>query len=257
MSEPGDNTRADEVPARLLAYESRALTYRSDRRKLVRALLLTTLVCGSLAVLSFLVGERQVVNWAHSNAGEDTFTHDVQTFFLRAPRFVMYAVFGLFFIIGLDRKQRFWVHVALVVLVLELVAAGAVVRILKIVIGRARPYMEANDFRPLLLTWNSYHSFPSGDAADIAVSVSFFLYFARRNKLRLAAVVVIALIAFERLMNKHHYPSDVLAGTYIGLVSSFVMWHWFAVGFPIRAVRRWLGQDEPAPHAAQTEGSEP
>jgi len=254
MDDTSRETRVDEVPARFLPYESRALTYRSDARKLASALLLTTLACGVLAVLSFLIGEQRIVHWAHDNAGTDKFTHDVETFVLRAPRFIMYAVFALFFIIGLDRKQRIWVHIALLVLAIELVAAGAVVRILKIAIGRARPYTGTGDFRPGLLTWNSYHSFPSGDAADIAASMSFFIYFARRNTLRLAAAIVIALVAFERLMNRHHFPSDVLAGAYISLVASFVVWHWFLVGFPIKVVRRWLGQDKPAPPTAEAEG---
>ena len=253
MSETLHDIHADEVPARFLEYESRALTYRSDARKLGRALLITTVACGGLAAFSLLVGERTVLDWARSSASSDKLTHDVETYLCRAPRFLMYPVIALLFIIGRDRKQRFWMHVALIVLVLELVFAGALVRILKIVIGRARPYTGKTDFRPFLLTWNSYHSLPSGDAADVATSVSFFIYFARRRSAWVIPLVMLVMVMFERVMNGHHYPSDVLAGAYIGLVSSFIVWHWFVVGFPLKKLRAWLGQDQPPPAAADAE----
>jgi len=235
------------VPARLVPYESRALMYRSDARKLGQAILLTTLVCGVLAAVALLVGEQRVIAWAADARGDDEVAGALTTFVLRAPRFLMYAVFALFFIIGLDRKQRVWVHVALIVLGLELVFAGALVRILKIVVGRARPYHEVSGFRPFLLTNADYHSFPSGDAADVAASVSFFVYFARTKGVRLMVLAALGMVMFERLMNRYHHPTDVLAGAYIVLVLSFVVWHWFVVGFPFKKLRTWLGQDAPPP----------
>jgi membrane-associated phospholipid phosphatase len=250
-----------DVPARFLPYESRALTYRSDARKLARTIVVTTVVCGGLAVLSFLVGERRIVEWAGSAAGDEPTARDVATFVLRAPRFLMYAVIALLFAIGLDRKQRFWVHVALIVLALELIFAGALVRILKIVIGRPRPTAGVQEFRPFLLTANLYHSFPSGDAAVVATSISFFVYFARRSSVRILCLVVLAMVVFERLMNAHHFPIDALAGAYLGFVTSFIAWHWFVVGFPLKKLRVWFGQDRPeagsatAP-AAGTEGAQ-
>jgi membrane-associated phospholipid phosphatase len=250
MDEAHGDTQTQGVPARFLEYESRALTYRSDGRKLLGALLATTLVCGGLIVWSFLVGETRIIEWAKRAGSEDKLTFDVTSFILAAPRFIMYVVFALLFIIGLDRKQRFWVQVALVVLFLELVFAGGLVRILKIVVGRARPKFGVADFRPFLLTSNLHHSFPSGDSADIATSASFFIYFARRRGLRLAGLAAIAMVMFQRLMLREHHPSDVLAGAYIGLVSSCVMWHWFVVGFPFKRVRAWFGQDAGPPPAS-------
>ncbi len=235
------------VPARLVPYESRALTYRSDARTLGGAILAATLVCGGLAAAALLVGERRIIAWADAAGGKAGVDRDVLTYLLRAPRFLFYAVFALFFIIGLDRKQRMWVHVALIVLALELVFAGALVRILKIVVGRARPYHVPSGFRPFLLTDADFHSFPSGDAADVAASVSFLLYFARTRAVRLIALAALALVMFERLMNRYHHPTDVLAGAYIVLVLSFVVWHWFVVGFPSKKLRTWLGQDAPPP----------
>ncbi len=253
---PHDTHNQNDVPARFIQYESRALTYRSDTRKLMRAILVTTLVCGALAALSFLVGEQRIVDWAKAAAGQDETARAVATFVLRAPRFLMYAVFALLFIIGLDRKQRMWVRVALIVLALELIFAGALVRILKIVVGRARPKAEMGGFRPFRLTWNSYHSFPSGDAADVAVSISFFMYFARKSSVRIICLAALAMVMFERLMNEFHYPSDVLAGAYIGLVTSFVVWHWFVVGFPVKKLRAWFGQAEAQAEDAEVPGAQ-
>lgn len=241
------------VPARLVPYESRALTYRSDARKLFGAILAATLVCGVLAAVALLVGERRIVAWAAATRGDDQAARDITTFLLRAPRFLLYAVFALFFIIGLDRKQRMWVYVALIVLALELVFAGGLVRLLKIVVGRARPHHEAGGFRPFMLTTDAFHSFPSGEAADVAASVSFFVYFARRRGVRLIGLGLLAMVMYERVMNRFHNPTDVLAGAYILLVLSFVVWHWFVVGFPLKKLRTWFGQDAPptAPDAGE------
>ncbi len=244
------------VPARLAPYESRALTYRSDARTLGRAILAATFVCGGLAAAALLVGERGVIAWADASGGKAGVDRDVLTYLLRAPRFLLYAVFVLFFIIGIDRKQRVWVHVALIVLALELVFAGGLVRILKIVVGRARPYHDVSGFRPFLLTDADFHSFPSGDVADVAASVSFFLYFARTRAVRFIGLAALGMVMFERVMNRYHHPTDVLAGAYIVLVLSFIVWHWFVVGFPFRKLRAWLGQDAPpaVPDAATDAG---
>jgi membrane-associated phospholipid phosphatase len=243
---PADETHNHGgVPARLAPYESRALTYRSDVRKLTRAIFITTLVCGALLALSLLIGEQNVIKWAEVSGGKDDAARGFATLLLRMPRYLMYAVFFLFFLIGRDRKQRVWMHIALIVLVLELVFAGGLVRVLKFTVGRARPRSGDTGFSPFHWPWsNRYQSFPSGDAADVACSISFFLYFARRNAVRWLCLAGLGAVAFERLMNKWHYPSDIIAGTYMLLIISFVVWHWFVVGFPIKRVRAWLRQDE-------------
>ncbi|MBN1916993.1 MAG: phosphatase PAP2 family protein [Verrucomicrobia bacterium] len=230
------------VPARLVPYESRALTYRSDARKLTFAILITTAACGMLLALSLLVGEANVVEWARVSGGKDEGARGFATLLLRMPRYLMYAVFFLFFIIGRDRKQRVWMHIALIVLVLELVFAGGLVRILKFVVARARP--QAPSGEPFSRWDNQYNSFPSGDAADIAASISFFLYFARRNAVRWLCLAGLGAVVFERMMNKCHYPSDLIAGAYLLFVISFIVWHWFVAGFPFRRIRGWLRQDE-------------
>ena len=237
-----DTHNRSGVPARLVPYESRALTYRSDARKLTRAVLITTLVCGALMALSFVIGERNIVKWAYVSGGESDAARGFATLLLRMPRYMMYAVFVLFFVIGRDRKQRIWMQIALIVLVLELVFAGLLVRVVKIVVARARPRTPADE--PFDRWSNYYHSFPSGDAADVAVTISFFLYFARRNAVRWLCLGGLGAVVFERMMNKWHYPSDVIAGAYLLLVISFVVWHWFVVGFPFKRVRAWLRQDE-------------
>ena len=229
------------VPARLAPYESRALTYRSDVRKLTRAILITTLVCGALLALSLLIGEANVVEWARASGGKSESERGFATLLLRMPRYLMYAVFFLFFLIGRDRKQRVWMHVALVVLVIELVFAGGLVRVLKFVVARARPKTDGQPFS----RWsNYYHSFPSGDAADVAASISFFVYFARHNAVRWLCLAGLGAVVFERMMNRWHYPSDIIAGAYLLFVISFIVWHWFVVGFPFERVRAWLRQDE-------------
>lgn len=100
--------------------------------------------------------------------------------------------------------------------------------ILKPLVGRVRPF-EANDFTGLLISPPSDPSFPSGhSSASFAAAVALFWYW---KKPGVAALVLAALIAFSRLYLYVHYPTDVLAGALIGVLSALVAcwllgWAW-------------------------------
>jgi len=94
---------------------------------------------------------------------------------------------------------------------------SAIVFGLKAVAGRARPYSgeTPRDFHPFSFK-NSYFSFPSGDAAGafsvattIADQTDVFLVDA-------ACYGLAGLVAVNRVHDRKHWPSDVLAGSAIG-----------------------------------------
>ncbi|MBR5377140.1 MAG: phosphatase PAP2 family protein [Lachnospiraceae bacterium] len=92
--------------------------------------------------------------------------------------------------------------------------------IIKNLVGRIRPYDVISELELLIeRQWDS--SFPSGHtASSFAVAFAFFLK--TPKKYGIPALVLAALIGFSRLYVGVHYPSDVLCGMIIGMLSAFI-----------------------------------
>lgn len=90
--------------------------------------------------------------------------------------------------------------------------------ILKPLVERPRPF-DANTMVQLLIDRPSDFSFPSGHTGASFAAASA-LYFSR-NRLWIPALTVAILIGFSRLYLYVHYPSDVLAGALLGVLSGW------------------------------------
>lgn len=92
--------------------------------------------------------------------------------------------------------------------------------ILKPLIARDRPCW-VDQTVPLLIKSPTDYSFPSGHSVNgFATSVALFC---NNRKPGIAALVLAALIAFSRLYNFVHFPTDVAAGILIGTVTAIVV----------------------------------
>ena len=89
--------------------------------------------------------------------------------------------------------------------------------ILKPLVHRIRPF-DVKTGIELLVKQPTDYSFPSGHTAASFTSV-MALYLAGEKKLWILALVLAVLIAFSRLYLYVHYPTDVLGGVMIGLIS--------------------------------------
>jgi undecaprenyl-diphosphatase len=96
--------------------------------------------------------------------------------------------------------------------------------LLKNLVARARPYTQLATLQ-MLMPCPSDYSFPSGHAcSSFAVSGALMWSMDRKwNALRIPCLVLAIWIAFSRLYVGVHYPTDVLTGTLIGLVGSFLV----------------------------------
>jgi membrane-associated phospholipid phosphatase len=109
--------------------------------------------------------------------------------------------------------------------------------VIKWVVGRGRPFVggEANafNFRHFAGT-ESYASFPSAHAIT-SVALAFAVA-ALWPRARVAMAVYALLIIASRLVLLAHHPSDVVAGTVVGLIGAMLVRYWFAardLGFTI------------------------
>ncbi len=95
--------------------------------------------------------------------------------------------------------------------------------ILKLLVGRPRPFLTDTDIIPLIPPPAGF-SFPSGHSVS-SFAVAFVLYQMLPKRFGIPAVVIAVLIALSRLYLGVHYPSDVLAGLFIGFaISKAAIW---------------------------------
>lgn len=98
--------------------------------------------------------------------------------------------------------------------------AGGVTAALKLLLGRARPFMNkgTSEFQPFTILDDDFHSLPSGHTT-LAFALSTVL---SRNAgspaLKIIAFLPAALTAFSRIYQDYHWTSDCLLGGIIGYV---------------------------------------
>lgn len=90
--------------------------------------------------------------------------------------------------------------------------------LIKPLFGRLRPF-QADPSILLLIDRPDGFSFPSGHALSSFAASSSLLV--NRQAGRKTALLLALLIAFSRVYLSVHYPSDVLVGSLLGLVSGF------------------------------------
>ncbi|MDH4133925.1 MAG: phosphatase PAP2 family protein [Gammaproteobacteria bacterium] len=182
------------------------------------------MVAGLAAWLA--VGDGEIVTQVH-------FSRWVQRHyaFLRSATdlglYPFYLFFLALFLYGQLRGERWMKLMAQAYFLAQLFGSLLTVRVLKMVLGRARP-----DATPLPgfesdwigFTWDAkFHSFPSGHAADIVTSAVFMALILRPRWAAGLFVVWALAISLSRLALAKHYPSDALAGAAIAIAACFLV----------------------------------
>jgi lipid A 4'-phosphatase len=128
--------------------------------------------------------------------------------------------------------------------------SGLTADLLKVMIGRTRPKLlfaahHLYAFEGLELSPH-YWSFPSGHTTTI-VALAAALYWLWPRHL-LFYVLVAVVVAGSRIVVGAHYPSDVLAGAFIAVVTTrLVAWCFWRWGIDLAAAKRGQGGAPPWP----------
>lgn len=91
--------------------------------------------------------------------------------------------------------------------------------LLKPLIARVRPY-DINTAVSLLIAPPTDFSFPSGHSA-VSFAATTALFF-KKDRLWIPALILSVCIAFSRLYLYVHYPTDVLAGILLGILTGWL-----------------------------------
>jgi len=163
---------------------------------------------------------REWVN-AHQSDGLRQFMRNVSRF----GDWWSHAALGIVLLaVAWWRGNKKWTRIFLSMLI-ALALAGAVTRVVKIGVGRARPSIESE------AEWNGpslsarFHAFPSGHTA---VSTAFFGVLLFINwRIGLACLPIPILIGFSRMYVAAHYLSDVVCAAILGALCAFLVAHFF------------------------------
>jgi membrane-associated phospholipid phosphatase len=130
-------------------------------------------------------------------------------------------VFAALLTYALIRKETPLKNLCIAWVKAEVIFGFALVRVMKIVFGRARPPIGSEfDFLSL---HDRYNSFPSGHAADAFISGVFLFYLLRHSKCRFVPLLYALFMALSRVLVYEHHPSDVTAGAAIGIWGASLM----------------------------------
>lgn len=124
--------------------------------------------------------------------------------------FVMFAVMAIFLIIKFDNRVIRFILVPTITILFNMT--------IRKIIGRKRPFDALNI--KSIVEHSSIGSFPSNHSASAMVIAMAFFYI---NKIFGTIVIFMAIITgSSRVFAGLHYPSDVIAGFFVGAIFGYV-----------------------------------
>ena len=190
-----------------------------------------------LCILSYIFIDIQVALWFHTH--NNRLANEVFNVITDFGESQWYLIAGLLVFAAFRTSNPARAYSGLFLSV-SVAVSGIVADIIKYIAGRARPTIY---FSEHLYGFSSFHyefewtSFPSGHAATAfsAAIVLSTLY----PRWRLLFLFSGALIAFSRILLTQHYISDVIAGSWLGIVSSILLYNlYFKTKLDVSASRK-------------------
>jgi undecaprenyl-diphosphatase len=124
-----------------------------------------------------------------------------------------------------DKKKGKIVFVAiLVALTLHFLVTDGIIKegIANLGLERIRPYIAQPGEIISIGAQSTDSSFPSGHVASLTAFLFVLCYYYRKNWVWITSILSILIMAFSRIHNGMHYPSDVLGGVVFGWVYSLI-----------------------------------
>lgn len=133
---------------------------------------------------------------------------------------VFFTLLGISYVIvlvsvplWLANRRDSAIDIVMVVILVTILA-----EVVKLMVDRPRPLEELADVNILLAA--SGPSFPSAHASR-AFAVAILLWLRAPREIGISAVIVAVLIAVSRVYLGVHWPTDVLAGAVLGIVTAY------------------------------------
>ena len=141
--------------------------------------------------------------------------------FIFCAKYLPYAVI-LFILLNIWRKGAKFLDLTIRTFLPAIIGQVFIVRIIKELVERPRPYTALTGVIELINT-NGY-AFPSGHATfSFALALSVFYW---DKRLGCYTLFLASLISIGRVVVGAHYPFDIVAGAFLGILLSYVANLW-------------------------------
>jgi len=178
----------------------------------------------SCAILAIFFAIATLDRYAAAFAIENKMPGDLRAFFQCMSFFghgtgVLIAISLIW---SLDRKNK----IAIPLVIGSALMAGAISTIIKILVHRPRPFVDPATISDGVTLSEAVfetflQSFPSGHTATaFALAMSLSLLYRQGKPM---FFLFAALAGFQRIISQNHFPSDVIAGALVGVVSAQIM----------------------------------
>jgi len=147
-------------------------------------------------------------------------------FFAEYLGYILVAVL-IYFIFSAKKDWRIRWYYAAIGFLSAILSRGILIDLIRFFYDRARPFSTL-DFTPLIE--NGAASFPSGHMAFFFALVP--LAFILNKKFGWWFAVAAVLMGIARITAGVHWPSDIIGGMGLGLLSFAVVWHILPKKFP-------------------------
>src|SRR2546425_8502861 len=187
--------------------------FRGTRMEVTIAVVVGVLTAAAIVAIIWLSADAPVNAWA-----ERINSDELEDWIRLANRFgggmnpVMIIAF--FLIAGVAYSRRRWIGYA-IRMALAGAAAGILVQLIKLLVGRTRPELWLGPFPHARA---SASSFPSGHTVGAFALAGVLIFNAESKSLRVIAVILAFAVALSRVLAFRHWTSDVTASAAIGLI---------------------------------------
>lgn len=184
-------------------------------------------------VILFLWVDQPISAWAQTLHPSALVEAAAQLSLLANHQWLQVVALAGLIIAGVDAYRNGWSprSLGLVYVCLSFTIALLIGDVLKYSFGRSRPpllFAHGQYGFEFLMHDDLHHSFPSGHTLRIfSFMTATILLFPR---LRLALLALAVLIGISRVLVLRHYPSDVVFGAFIGIMSA--LWTWRLMMIP-------------------------
>ncbi len=134
---------------------------------------------------------------------------------------------ALLFYLSFRKKNRYYANIALLIFI-AVAVAGLTTDLLKFILGRYRPveYLENGNFGfQFFQIRGRFTSIPSGHTTTFFSAMFLLSLFFKRH--RYLFIIIGILMVSTRVFSLNHYPSDVLAGIYVAIIVSSILYNQF------------------------------
>ena len=123
-------------------------------------------------------------------------------------------------------KYLLYRNISLSAVVILFFVSGLITWILKIAVGRPRPYTNITEYLSFAFS-TRFQSFPSGHTTETFSFLFPYIYFFKSNMLRAVLFLSGLIISSFRIFLSYHYITDVVFGIYISIIVGYIICIYF------------------------------